>query len=372
MRKAVVVLGMHRSGTSTITGMLYHSGLSIGKSEMGSNATNPKGFFENYRLMAFNDALLAVLNCTWNSTVGLPSGAWETAKTGQFAEELTAILTEEFPGSAPILVKDPRLCLLLPVYLAAFREIGIEPSFVMCTRNPSEVAKSLSARDHFASERSLFLWTYYTLSAELHSRGYTRIFIDYADILRDPLNVLRVTRSALLPLTGLSAETEQIILEFVDPALNHGPGASTDGPQGKTGEMPNLYETLCKLRFRNTNQDEELALSRIAERFFADHNPGRIPRIRVRILLTDGLEGLESTLKSVYSHPYLNLHCELVIHGIQAGLKEWMERYGYLGLKSVDSGKMAAEDKTGLQLTHRDEERTIFLKPGELLSNILQ
>ena len=59
--RAIVVLGMHRSGTSSVTGLLERCGVWLGReSEMtGASSQNPKGFFERRDLRNICDALLS-------------------------------------------------------------------------------------------------------------------------------------------------------------------------------------------------------------------------------------------------------------------------------------------------------------------------
>ena len=50
----IVVLGMHRSGTSALTGMLHSLGIHLGPEEdlKSPQKDNPQGFWENNTLVA--------------------------------------------------------------------------------------------------------------------------------------------------------------------------------------------------------------------------------------------------------------------------------------------------------------------------------
>ena len=65
--RLVLVLGMHRSGTSTLARGLRVLGVALGKNLLPAHPCNPKGFFEDAGLYAFNKALLAQLGLTWRS-----------------------------------------------------------------------------------------------------------------------------------------------------------------------------------------------------------------------------------------------------------------------------------------------------------------
>ena len=67
--KLVVVLGMHRSGTSVITKALECVGVELGNNLMeAAIGDNDLGFFEDLEIVNFNDELLAECNKKWYST----------------------------------------------------------------------------------------------------------------------------------------------------------------------------------------------------------------------------------------------------------------------------------------------------------------
>ena len=70
-RPGVLVLGMHRSGTSAVTQAVHHLGLDAGPDQVGGDWSNPNGHWESQRLLAVNDALLARGGATWRS---IPEG----------------------------------------------------------------------------------------------------------------------------------------------------------------------------------------------------------------------------------------------------------------------------------------------------------
>ena len=55
MKNCLVVLGMHRSGTSAFTGILEILGLNLGTKMLETQEDNPKGFFENKYVVLAND-----------------------------------------------------------------------------------------------------------------------------------------------------------------------------------------------------------------------------------------------------------------------------------------------------------------------------
>src|SRR5581483_5443085 len=96
---------------------------------------------------------------------------------------LEQILRSEYGDSTLFVVKDPRLCRLIPLWLAALERYGARPSFVITTRNPLEVAGSLRARNGFSATKSYLLWLRHLLDAERDSRGFPRVFTSYEQLL---------------------------------------------------------------------------------------------------------------------------------------------------------------------------------------------
>ena len=144
MRKVVVILGMHRSGTSALAGALAQMGVDFGKHLISPSRDNPKGYFEHPEIVALHDALLRALGSRWDDYLPLPSGWTETEVTsGKFAPPLVAILKRDFGEASLFGVKDPRLCRLMPLWFPIFETLPAEPHFVLTIRHPWEVAESL-------------------------------------------------------------------------------------------------------------------------------------------------------------------------------------------------------------------------------------
>ena len=86
----LVVLGMHRSGTSSVTGALTLAGATPPLTLMPPKPDNPTGFWESERVAAFNDGLLARMGAEWHTPGELPAAAL-AADTGLFAEMVTLL-----------------------------------------------------------------------------------------------------------------------------------------------------------------------------------------------------------------------------------------------------------------------------------------
>ena len=68
-KRGVFMLGMHRSGTSLITGILVHIGLKMGNNLIGTTIDNAKGYFESYDVISINDDLMKIQNVSFDNRV---------------------------------------------------------------------------------------------------------------------------------------------------------------------------------------------------------------------------------------------------------------------------------------------------------------
>jgi glycosyltransferase involved in cell wall biosynthesis len=226
-RLGILVLGMHRSGTSAVTRLLGLAGGELPHDPMLAVSDNPQGYWESRRISRFNNRLLESAGTRWNDSAAV-SEAWfqEPARADDVAEA-AALLNEEFPPAGTLVCKDPRICRLLPLWRRAFAMAGIAPRAVLVLRNPLEVAASLAARATdpatlpaavVAPAGALLLWLRYVLEAERHSRDMPRDVVDYGAVLAD-------WRTALSPvfakgdLCDLSPSITDSIDAFLDPTL---------------------------------------------------------------------------------------------------------------------------------------------------------
>lgn len=178
MKTALVVLGMHRSGTSSVAGALTLLGAAPPRTLMAPAADNPRGFWESNVVMALNDTLLAELGASWSD--------WRPLSPPRLADpRITEALRSEFGDAETVVLKDPRMCRLFAAWRASLVEAGCRPLIVAPLRHPSEVAASLVARNPISREQGLRLWLRHVLDAELASRGLPRHFMRWSDFMSD-------------------------------------------------------------------------------------------------------------------------------------------------------------------------------------------
>ncbi|MDO8883196.1 MAG: hypothetical protein U0934_05235 [Pseudotabrizicola sp.] len=218
----VIVLGMHRSGTSALGGVLTMLGCDAPATLMPPHPTNPKGFFESKALWGLNDDILEAAGSSWKDWLPFNSGWLASSKADAFAEQVKTSVLSEFPDSRLFVLKDPRMCRLLPLYLDVFKQIDVRPVIAHVHRNPLDVAASLHARDGLDPELGLLIWLRHVLDAERNSRGLRRSFLSYDQLIQNWGGVVdRLGKELKVSWPRLSSLAAAEIDSFLTPDLRH-------------------------------------------------------------------------------------------------------------------------------------------------------
>lgn len=219
----VLVLGMHRSGTSALARTLNLLGVELGTRLMqAADGNNATGFWEHQGVVDAHETLLAALGMRWHDPRRLPEG-WLTTPAAETARgEIRRILAEEFAGVPLWGVKDPRLCRLLPLWLPLLRELGIRPAAVHIIRQPLEIARSLERRDGLPRGQGLLLWLRHQIEAIRGSRDLDQAWIGYDELIADwRAAVAPVARQLGVGLSTPEADAGAAIDAFLVPSLRH-------------------------------------------------------------------------------------------------------------------------------------------------------
>jgi len=241
MKKCIIVLGMHRSGTSVLSNLVSLMGCHIGRTDtMPKRADNPKGFFENYKIYKFNQNLLEENNVSWDEY----SFTVKDIHKNQFrnyVEQAKVIIQEEFNYVNLFFIKDPRMCLLFPIWEAALEELNIETKCILSYRSILEVSLSLEKRNQFSLVKSMMIWSHYFFQSELNSRSKERILIrfnqDYENI-----EALLKTLSQFIGV-DLDAEIKKTAKETYSKKLVH----HSIKEQNLSDDIPSYLKSLIKL-----------------------------------------------------------------------------------------------------------------------------
>ena len=238
--KSLIVLGMHRSGTSALTGVLHDCGAYTGTNAelIGSNAENPKGFFERRDVRDICDALLDGAGADWWKTSSFNVKNIQQTVLSQQRIALTNTV-QTLAKQKLWVIKDPRLCLLLP----AIVDLLPNPVCLFVYRNPIEVAKSLRARNHIALHQSVSLWEKYNLSGLAAMIELPHIFVSYQNLITRPQEttdeiINQLTRLGVKGLTPPSPSSG-----FLDTSLNRSQHNARE-MEILTEEQRHLWRTL--------------------------------------------------------------------------------------------------------------------------------
>ncbi|RZA22308.1 MAG: glycosyltransferase [Lysobacteraceae bacterium] len=220
-RNGVLVLGMHRSGTSALTRLLNLHGAALGDDLLPAGHDNPSGFWELRQVVSIHERLLAAMGMAWDDPRALPAG-WEQSDAAQGAmEDIGALIDRDFAAQSLWVVKDPRLCRFAPLWSRAMRARGIQPHAILVARHPAEVAHSLQARDALPTAVGNLLWARYFVDAVAGSHDMPRCLLRYADLLRDWRGaVADIERSLGIELQH-SAAIDAAADAFVQPQMRH-------------------------------------------------------------------------------------------------------------------------------------------------------
>ena len=224
-RELILVVGVGRSGTSVLTGVLGQLGVHIPQPEVNADDTNPRGFGEPRWVVDFHSRLLRQRRVTVNDA---RPAAWESTATA--AEdpaahaELLEWLRAQVDQAGALVVKDPRTVWFLPLWMRCAGELGIAPSFVTMLRHPAEtVASARKSYGTWQSEASrAAAWVNVALETERLTRGARRGFVRYDDLLADwSREVVRIGDQLGMPLLrDLDRAAFPQVDGFVDPSLH--------------------------------------------------------------------------------------------------------------------------------------------------------
>lgn len=305
--RIIIVLGMHRSGTSVITRALQALGVSLGDHLIwGVEGDNDKGFWEDLDFHGMNERLLSKSGSAWDRLSKVDAQKFFGSEFASERIEAAAILKQKMYGADVFAFKDPRTAVTLPFWQCVLDDMGIEPTYVVAVRNPMEIAASLSRRDGFDQVKSLQLWLKHTYSAVKHTEGLQRVIVRYEDVVGDPETQLsRIARALDLKMPSAGSEAMQTYTkEFLDRALHRNRISVRE--LGRSDNVPDVAEDLFLLMEQWINQLDgadivapEALLARI-DAYFSEVDPllSYLDRAEIRISgLAQKLSGAEDSLK---------------------------------------------------------------------------
>jgi tetratricopeptide (TPR) repeat protein len=209
---ALVVLGMHRSGTSCVAGMLQAAGLASAGPAV-RNWDNARGHFESLELVRLDETVLARSGGHWMAAPG------EVRWTAEDAERRERLLVEPIDGR-PALLKDPRMLLCLSFWRASrvpFHALGV-------VRHPLAAARSLATWRSLPLAQGLELWLAHNraLLADREAHGIPLIDFDGSkEAVVDAL--VRACRSF-----GVAADEKRLAEAYEERLVQHDDGGASE------------------------------------------------------------------------------------------------------------------------------------------------
>ena len=243
----VVVLGMHRSGTSLVASLVEAMGFSCGEHPMRPSKDNPNGYWEDELIVDINEKLLHSLGYQCCSLVWLNLADLRQSKLYEaLRQKAVNYLQKLLAKNKKVSLKDPRMCILLPFWLDVFKELDTDIKVVLVKRHVHAIANSLLTRDQFDNEyASQLIYLHWAAIVRFLPKSYSRILINYEEVRRDEIGI----RKSLM--TFLDVESSVPSNLFEEKLEHHATSSSEASASGFTWQQEML------MGFPNANVDED-------------------------------------------------------------------------------------------------------------------
>ncbi len=182
----ILVVGMHRSGTSAITRGLEVLGVSLGDTLMPAADENAKGFWEDMDVVRINEALLERLGSSWHSVIPINEEMLLADEVKDLKMEAVALIKQRLSTFSVYGFKDPRTTILLPFWQKVFSELGVKHSYVIALRNPYNIVRSLEVRNQFSHSFSYMLWLKYQHAALRYTQDFPHVMVPFEHVMQEP------------------------------------------------------------------------------------------------------------------------------------------------------------------------------------------
>jgi hypothetical protein len=207
---------MHRSGTSMLAHLLGALQFSFGGKLIQPDAGNPLGYWEHAGVVTAHNSFLALRGRAWHDVHRYSPEDFDSPEGKATRRQLREIFNHDFAPHQNWVVKDPRICRLLPLWSEVAADPRADLRFLHIVRQPLAVAASLATRNGFSTARSLLLWLRHILEAEAATRGRPRAWLRWEELTSDPPSTLArafgaVCLSESFPQEALAAAAAEVL-----------------------------------------------------------------------------------------------------------------------------------------------------------------
>ncbi|MBS0641231.1 MAG: hypothetical protein JSS43_15260 [Proteobacteria bacterium] len=225
---------MHRGGTSALAGVAAHLGLVPPRTLIPASSDNPLGFYESQPIVAANHQILLAAGCAWNLCLHFDLEAVQPALGADARRLMLHLLRAEFGDQGSFVLKDPRLCVMLPLWRPMLQAVASEHVLIVI-RHPAEVCRSIASRNNLPEAETAPLWLHHMLKAERLTRDLPRAFLSYDALLNDwQATITPAAEAARIVWPEPAERAAEAIRSFVAPMVRHhraGTASAAIGPE---------------------------------------------------------------------------------------------------------------------------------------------
>ena len=295
-KKKIVVVGMHRSGTSVLTNILREAGCFVGEDDdlLQLNDANKMGYGERVDIVNINKKVLEFQELDWMSVNQVDTKKITPDQNNEVASEIEQVINKLDKHDAWA-IKDPRLCITWPVWEPYLKDSLI----IICHRPPDEIARSLYARNNLPIALGYALWELYIKSLILNTAGHQRKIVNYHELIESPNEVVSDLMDWLNKDDALCIQAiEQDKIEnIIDPKLYRQRPRNSNAEDQLTRAQYNL---LMALNDRKIPKVSSMGISEsLSQDIINLFNNGRDLSNKIRILLSSRDDAIRKKVEEV-------------------------------------------------------------------------
>lgn len=264
---------------------------------MGPSYGNETGHWESAAISAFNDELLVAAGSSWDDCLPVYKGWYQSLHYDHFLERAKTLVANEYRDSPLYVLKDPRICRLVPFWKEVLAALGVKVSIILPIRNPKGVANSLFRRDETPEWFGRLIWLRHVVDAEFSTRGESRVFTGFSDLFEDwQIQIDKIAQALGISFPRVSSISAQEIDDFLLPKGELG-GASRNSKSSQTkqewtidgwvseafeifenwirnGEQPDDYEALDRIKWEFDHASSALGRALLPSHVSGEYGQG--------------------------------------------------------------------------------------------------